>query len=645
MKSLRLVIIIGLATSAIFACAQGRVDARSSVPRLIDGGPLRSVDKIATPEVNVLLGYTRRPLHLPDDRRMALFSFSYSALANWIFLVNAEDMSFKRYLMPENHNASHCAALGSDGDLYFMPYATGMAHRFDPESESFESFESPLPKEDYTWDAFGATNGSIYFGTWPTATFGEYNTKTCVWSIWPQVVPNTAYVTQFSEVESGRIRFKAWGPEEVWMEFDPATRSFARVDQSALIPGATGLTLAPQADDEPVVASADVNGRHFAVTNPSGALVELDSDGTRTRIGDTGQPSQPVWWLKAVGSRLTGVSYYGGMFNYDLESGELRRGQLDNRAASGNSIMFIESVSPTCVIGANYSQQNLFRLNPTTGELNASETVIARSTGEPMCAIGLNGKGYIGVYTQALLCVYDPAKPFSFPANPIEIADLSKSYRQTRPRAAVTDGERVYFSVDGEYNVLGGALAIVEPDTNAVEVFHQLIPDQNLPTLAYDSQNNLFWGGTDRWGQMHSHPPTQLSALIYAFNPATKSVVRHLTPWEGADLVNVLAVASDGTVVASMGLEIALVDGKTGEVFYKGPSPVGVPSRLVRGHDGDLYGLFRNVLHRWDFPENTLTALGAAPDCLYLTEPSPGTWVLASPQHVFRIDLTGRTEF
>src|SRR5205085_2039793 len=102
---------------------------------------------------------------------------------------------------------------------------------------------------------------------------------------------------------------------------------------------------------------------------------------------------------------------------------------------------------------------------------------VARFTGEVMCAVGLKGRGYLGIYVNAVLSEYDPKKPFRFGANPRELAALNPQYEQTRPEAAVTDGHRVYIASSSAYGKLGGALSVIDPKTRRVDVYHQLLPD------------------------------------------------------------------------------------------------------------------------------------------------------------------------
>lgn len=611
-----------------------------AAPRLAEPArDLPQAELLATPAVRVLLGYTRRLLKLPDGHTFGVFSFSRSAPANWLFLVNAKDLSVRRYSIPDNDVGSHGGALGADGNIYIMPYASGRVHEFDVATETFSTVTTDLPTTEYTWEALGATNGKVYFGTYPHAYLGEYDPATKRCTLWKQVAPNTTYVTHFSEDAEGIIHFRAWGPDTVWMSFDPDSRELKQTEAPASGGAGSGAPAPPlPAGDTGYFGRFGVGERQFAVSQPSGRLWEV-REGRLALLGDPQLGGEPHWWLAATEGDILGISYFGGLFRYDLQSGAYQRSQLDNLAPGGNGVMFVEAVTPQWVIGANYSQQNLWRLDVDTGEVVQSSTVIAKVTGEPMCAVGHGGKGYLGIYVSSVLSVYDPTQPFAYGVNPRELADLGIPYKQTRPRAAVTDGERVYISSDSDYGYLGGALAVIEPQTEKVDVYHQLIPDQNLPTLAYDGTHRLLWGGTDRWGQMRSCPPTQESSLIYAFDPAQRQVVATLTLWPGADVTGVLGVSPQGVLIATSGAEIALVDTATREVLFQGPSPVGVPGRVLWGEDGHGYCLANGTLYRWDLVANILTPVAQTPGCTHLTQPRPGLWIVGNSTSVYRVTL------
>ncbi|MCC6798155.1 MAG: hypothetical protein IT366_23785 [Candidatus Hydrogenedentes bacterium] len=638
----RLASVVAVSLAATVAYAEIPANhALRSAPSVaaISVDQLPKAEHLATPSVRVLLGYTRRPLHFPDGYTMGLFSFSYSTKANWLFLINCRDLSVQRIDMPNNDNGSHCAAMVPSGDVYFMPYANARAYRFSWQTRTFSTIETDTDKSVYTWDALGASNGRVYFGTYPNAAFGEYDPATNRWDVREKLVPNTTYVTNLSEDINGCIRFRAWGPDEVWMRFDPNTRDLSKIELPTGDAIGCEFDIAAMTGDKSMAGSIRHGEKVYGVTNPSGRVWEFAGDTKPKLLGDTGIPSEPSWWLKACDDGIAGVSYFGGMFRYDISTGGFTKGQLDNRAPGGNGIMFLEAIARDCVIGANYSQQNLFAIDPATGAVRESETVVARTGGEPMCAVGLQGKGYLGIYTGSILSVYDPRAPFGFGNNPREFFALGERYAQTRPRAAVTDGTLVYISSDSEYSKLGGALAVIDPTTEQVDVYHHLIKDQNLPSLAYDVKTKLVWGGTDRWGQMRSHPPTQPSALIYAFDPVARTVVHWLDVWPGADVVTVHGVTSGGVLVVSSGNEIALIDTATGATLYKGASPVGIPAAVRNGQDGSPYWLAQGVLYRWEVPGNVLTPCVAAVDARFVTESERGTWLFGTATSVLRAKI------
>jgi hypothetical protein len=571
---------------------------------------LPHAEHLATPPVRTLVGYTRRVLRLPDGHTLAVFSYSGSAAAaNWLFLIDARDLSSRRIAIPNNDIASHAAALGSDGDIYVMPYHHARAYRFDVAKSTFAPIEvTGLPANEFTWDAIGGEHdGCIYFGTYPNACLGRYEIATGKTTVWPHVAPRATYVMDFHPDPRGGVTFKAWGQDEVWMHLDATSAAPTRIDR----PGASATT--------PTTTVA------AATTQP--AIVGIGTE--------------PHWTLRAAGGELT-IGHYGSLVRRDLTTGATTRGRIDNLAPGGNAIMFLAAVTPDCVVGANYSQQHLFRLNPTTGEVVVSEDMIARTTGEPTCAVALNGKAYVGVYIHSILVEYDPTKPFTFQRNPREVGELFDEHHQTRPSDAVTDGRLVYVSSEGDYGRLGGALGVYDPALGKFDGYGGLAPDENLESMAYDAKDKLLWIGTDRWGQQHSVSPTQPSAVLIAFDPATRTVVKTLTPWPSADTVEVAGCTNDGAIVATSGGRVAVVNGASREVIFNGTWPV-VPGKIRRGADGQLYLLSGGTLLRWDVATNTLTAIAQAPpSCVFFTQPSPGRWLFADLTTVYRAQVPSK---
>jgi hypothetical protein len=580
---------------------------RPPVVEAFDVKQLPHAEHLATPPVRTLLGYTRRVLRLPDGHTLAVFSYSNAAPANWMFLIDARDLSSKRVPIPHNDVASHAAALGSDGNIYVMPYHSPRAYRYDVGKSAFEPITvGGLPGGECTWDAIGGEgDGCIYFGTYPNACVGRYEIATGKTHVWPHAASRTIYVSNFSVDPAGGVRFKAWGPDEVWMHLGPSDAEPKRVEPPAPEPAAT---------TRPGVAKGDVDA------------------------------PEPSWTLRVDNAEIT-IGHYGSLQRRDLASGAVKRARLDNLSPGGNLIMFLEAVTPDCVLGANYSQQHLWCLNPFTGDVRVSEAMIARTTGQPNSAVALNGKAYVGTYIRAIVSEFDPAKPFAFRENPREVGELFMKLHQTRPAAAATDGRLVYFGSEADYSRLGGALAVFDPKTRAFDAYGDVVKDQNVTSLACDASNKLVWGGTNRWGEMRSSPPTQPSAVVFAFDAKTRKVVATVTPWPGADEVRVAGCTDDGMVIATWGGAVAVIDGASREVLFNGAWPV-IPQNGIRhGADGQLYLLSGGTLLRWDVKRNVMTAVGQAPGaCRFFTEPSPGVWLMADATSVYRLRASDAAE-
>ena len=471
-----------------------------------------TVELLCRPEARTLLGYTRRILHLKQEKKLALLSFSYGGPANWLFLISTEDGETERYAVPADEQASHGAALGCDGNIYavtFMQYL----HRFDVEKRRWTTLCRPLDEGERPWDAIGAPNRCIYFGTYPNACFGEYDIDSGKIELWRHVAPRAKYADSFSILPDGRIKCRAWGPETFYVTFDAETREFVQ--------------------------------------------------------------------------RMPG-------------------------------------------------QQNLFRVEVEGGAWEEAPSMIARVTGEPMCALGFKGKVYLGIYVRCLLLVYDPEMPFAYGKNPREIAEIG--HEQLRPRGFATDGERVYMVSHANYSTLGGALTTLEPETEEVRVFRHVVRDQKPTSLVYDPLTGYLFGGTYRWGDCDSHPPTCESAAIFVWDPRGEQTVGEYMPWPGADQIVVRGVLPGGVLVAQRDTEVALFHTATLEEIGCGAFPGGGLRTLLCLEDGRVYGLTAQYLFRWDVEEEQIVVL-ASVDMKFLAIPEPGCFILATDNAVYRLDL------
>ena len=510
-------------------------------------------------------------------------------------------------------------------------------------------FDVGYPKNEMTWGSVAAKNGRIYFGSYPTATFGEFDLETGKCEFWQHTVPDTRYATYFSEDRDGRIHFLACHPKQQWMQFDPETRKLEhgkRVGTPARLCGPPfGLPKPPEGDSK-FSRCLRTHGRFFGMTYPTGRFWEIvlekgDEGNDVPRAILRGETNWPVekWKLADPGDVVVGVSDYGRLLRFDLNTGVFAAGHLPNYTETSSHVMYLETISPRCVVLSPGINKGFVKLDPETGAFEQIYNMFHDKAVQGQCAVAANGKLYMGLYGGAVLMRYDPDKPYEWAKNPCELIVLSEKYAQTRPRQAISDGRRVFFCTDGGYGVLGGALAVIDTRTDAVQVYKHPVKDQNMPAIALDPVTKLLWGGTWRWGTSRSCPPTQPSSLLYAFDPAAGKVVHEQVLWSGSENTYVGGISEAGVLTATNGAEIALVDTATREVLYKGSMAGTPPAHLRRGSDGLFYYIRDKRLWRWDLTANVIIPLADAGCCGLLTEARPGCWILAGTEGIFRLDV------
>lgn len=613
-----------------------------------DENPAATPRPLACPEAPTLVGYTRRLLHLTREDRVALFSYSSGGPANWLFLINLADGSVDRYDVPGHERASHGAAVGSDGNIYTITHHQCRMHRFDAAQRTWTTLRHRLPESEMVWDALGAPDGCIYFGTYPNTCFGCYDIAGDELTLWRQIAPHARYLLDFHVLPDGRIDCRSVGECKSRHVFDPRTRTFESTPIVDAAPGfgpfitdfAQESMPPPQlsAGDSRMAACLMPDGGRYGIASPSGRLCRIEPDGRATPIMP-GSSAADTWLLiTPVDKRkICAVSWTGHFAIFDLSGGRQITGHLPNSSSAASSYYYFTCPGARWVVGGHYSQQNAFRVDQDTGWWESSPGLICRLPGEPTASVSLNGRAYLGVYTGALMLEYDPDQAFEYGVNPREL--LQVGHLSSRPRGMATDGRRIYMASWADYCLIKGTLTVYDPQTGGHRVFTNVVENQNLDALAFDAGTGRLIGGTFRWGDGNSLPPRRDAATVYAWDTIAQRTVGEVAPWPDADLVQVLAVLPGGVAVARNGGEIALLDARTLAVLDRGPFPGGELIALWVCRSGRVYGLAAGRLFRWEIDGNRIHPLAQAPDMLYLSVPVPGRFILASPTAIYRLDL------
>jgi hypothetical protein len=607
---------------------------------------------LARPEARTLIGYTRRPLVLSALNKIGVFTYSSVGAANWLFLIDIEAGDSERFAVPNGEKASHGAALGADGNIYTFTHEQHL-HRFIVGESRWETLAPVLPggpDGQLAWDAIGAPDGCIYVGTYPDTCFGQYNTRTGEFLLIRNVASAGKYLMDFHVLPDGKIDCRGIGERKTRHVFDPDKRAFVHEEPFHDEPGWTKFITDPLEEampkatplegDERVVSMLmpGGGGARLALCAPSGWICSVDAQGASHRLMQ-GPAGMDVWRLVAIDDHtLCGLGATGAFFRADLRSHAVVQNQIDNRSADANTYFYFCAPSPRWAVGGHYSQQNVFRVDLSSGEWADSPFMITSVPGEPCTCATMNGKVYLGIYIKAHLLEYDPEKPFAYGINPRRL--LQAGHLQHRPRGMAVDGRFVYMASWSDFCTIEGALTIYDTQTGTHEVKTNLLPGLNLDKLTYDAQSHSLIGGTFRWGDGDSAPPRRSAAVVYEWDVTRQKIVREASPWPDADLTQVLGLLPDGTVVAweSRKEEVALLARPDLTTIYRGKFPGGVLHAVKRTNDGRCYGLSSQCLFRWENHRMTplwQNSLG----CAYFDVPSPGVFALASYDTVYRLDL------
>jgi hypothetical protein len=154
----------------------------------------------------------------------------------------------------------------------------------------------------------------------------------------------------------------------------------------------------------------------------------------------------------------------------------------------------------------------------------------------------------MSAYVAAAVTEFDPAKGGGWPSNPRLVASAGKDH-QMRPKALLFDRRYVWMATSPKYGELGGALSRIDPETNEIKVWRNIVPDQTINGLALDLKKRRVYLSSEIHADMQSAPPTQSTAQVVAFDMNALEVVKRKVVREGAPAAGVLCVLNDARVL------------------------------------------------------------------------------------------------
>jgi sugar lactone lactonase YvrE len=309
-------------------------------------------------------------------------------------------------------------------------------------------------------------------------------------------------------------------------------------------------------------------------------------------------------------------------FVFDLQASKHITRVKFAEARDGMGLMTLCAGKDGFIYGSTYINQHMFRLEPKTGRMvDLGKVVRTGGQVDSMCA-GRDGKIYMGSYTRAVVSVYDPSKPWQpgddARANPREVGGIKGQYR-TRSCALGPDGNLYMGTIPSYNSAPSGAFSRINPATNEITTWHNLVPGGAAHWVAADDQFVYGAGG----------------GKFFMFDPATAKCV-FVT-----DLaVSAMTLAPTGDIVGTDAKQLFVFSPRERKFIVRQPCPVGAFSHMCVAPDGNCYGINSGRIARITPGDWRVTELVAQGGALLAADPDSNLY-FSRGSEVFRLRLRG----
>jgi hypothetical protein len=462
-------------------------------------------------------------------------------------------------------------SIDKHGTVFVSSYGFGHVYRLPWGATAIEDLGRPSPRTSFTWEGDTDDEGAFYFGTseffgsapLPGGKLFSWNPKTRTYRDYGDWGATYGYVRSV-EYADGKL-YAGLGPSAGLWQVDP--KSGARV-QIPLPAGMPTDKYAYQMENErgylfvlfaggttasvgwvlnlrtlkwqhelpgyagQTISSADRHGRVYLVD--SGQLKQYDPWlDVLTPTGFAGGPEQAdkgglgagkgvarVTAPRTGRETIVGATAGGDLWRYDVLTGNGTFVHLDDLVGTPTAPRSLGKGPDGKIYAGGYFQGGLVVYDPAT--TTWTEHKFAHQI-EGMSAH--NGKMYFGVYPNAQLWEYDPARPFG-DANPKFLFDL-KSDGQERPWTVVSAGPYLAIGTSPKNSQLHGAVTLYDPASGQRRTWTSgLVTGANqISALTY--RDGVVYGGS--LGCCNSdaskHP-----GQVFAMNATSGNVLWRSTP-------------------------------------------------------------------------------------------------------------------
>ncbi len=456
--------------------------------------------------------------------RELLYQSMFSGIPNRppaLVRIDFERHEYRSFTQPDGRGSWRVRLL-SDNRLWFGMNGPGQLACFDPVEERFTEvprYEASR-KTSHLTDVVEGPDGRLYMPSYPAGMLVAYDRNTGEYQEYPVAeenhqlfgacVTDQGYIGVLNGLQHGvyavnpeteDVVFQSppdlAGRADAYSEFlrcgDEFLVSVGGVDGGIEICRFSAGDLAFRGSFP--VRMPVVSGRRFLqgpggepyLSVDGGAIYALDLEAESAELAYRVPrvPSRAVYYfLDGQRILMAGHSQYYGVYHIADGHFDLHRTEVENPPIGIFSILGSGRGDIYC---SAHLGVTLSRVHPQTGRTEILG-LVHNGSGEIYGSAEANRKIYSVSYTNAVLTVYDPDRPWQ-PGpeagdNPRNLGSLGEE--QYRPVTGILNGPggKLYVGTMPEYGSRGGALTVVDPNDDTQQSFRHLVQDHSVLGLA-----------------------------------------------------------------------------------------------------------------------------------------------------------------
>jgi hypothetical protein len=550
--------------------------------------------------------------------------------------------------LTEASGARAISRLGED--IYIGSYLEGQLFRWRPDLDEPERIRLPRPNHERYEFVFSIERGSdgyIYIGTWPEGDLLRYDEITKrIDNLGPMVDdPPAEYYLRHINAEFEGHLFLSFGTEVALIDYDLET-GVARSMLPDQFLDQTWVGFSTRFRDMLVTMVDPASALIFQhpethevdriVYEPEGLRIwphnyrSLQPYGDDIYFGTIEDDALRRYDYAAdsfeeVGEKLghpIGIAADRYLFTctqtgtysvFDLKTDSVVIQRPSDFQGDGMLIHSISKGPKGSVVGGTYINQGFFTYHPDNDDMYSPGRAV-EFAGQIDNLTTYRNKVYIGHYTKARFSVFDFERPwnpgYDQDANPKYLG--SANMEQDRvPHGVVGPDNRIYFGTKPGYGKLGGSIVRIDPDSDSLEVFRNVIEDQSIYALVSDGKQHLFGSSSIRGG-LGSRPSVP-SSKLFKWDVRRSEKVWEQTIIEDTYEMWGLAWLADDILIGSADSSLYVFDTVNESVIAQRKVVPEAIKMLVPSTDGWIYGMTEERLFRVSSDLQTVEILDEHP--------------------------------